>query len=396
MASFDYVTSRGVIVPDTEEIQAEVIAEWREAFGEDLVVTEETPQGVLISAEIETRDSVARNNAALANQINPDLAGGVFLDAIWALTMGSRRGASRSLISGAVLGGQPGTIVPAGSLATVSATGQQFSLTGTAIIGAGGTTTANLQAVNPGPVVAIAGGLNQVATSVLGWETITNPNAAVPGRLIESDISARRRRRNTLALQSVSLSEAITSRLYDIDGVRSLSFRENTTNAFVEFDGITLAPHSIYVCVDGGTDLEVARALLETKTLGAGWNGGVTVEVVDQHSGQSYTVQFDRPEVITLFARVTARANGLDAQTIIPNAIISYANGELDGDAGLVVGADVSPFEFAGAVNQVEPRIFVTKVELSTDGSTWSTGDIAIDLDQKASISPSAVQVVLL
>lgn len=395
MADFDYITSRGVIVPDTEQILAEVTAEWREAFGDDLVVTPETPQGVLITAEVEARDSVARNNAAIANQINPDIAGGVWLDAIWALTAGSRRGATRSLISGAVLGGQPGTIINAGALATVAATGAQFRTTGTAIIGAGGTTTVNLVAVETGPVQAPAGSLTQVATSVLGWETITNPNAAVPGRNEESDTASRRRRRQTLGLQSVAAAEAITSRLYQIDGVRSLAFRENVTNAEQVIDGITLAPHSIYVCVDGGTDAEIGRALLETKSLGAGWNGAVTVDVVEEASGQSYAVQFDRPEVVTLYARVTVRANGLDAQSIVPSAIVAYANGELDGDAGLVVGADVSPFEFAGAVNQQEPRIFVTRVELSTDGATWAAADVPIGLNQKASISSSAVQVVL-
>ena len=48
------------------------------------------------------------------------------------------------------------------------------------------------------------------------------PRAAIIGTDEESDFASRQRRRNTLALQGISTSEAVTSRLYAIDGVRSL------------------------------------------------------------------------------------------------------------------------------------------------------------------------------
>lgn len=395
MADFNYIQSEGVIVPDTSTIRDEVIADWRSAFGQDLVVTPETPQGIFITQDVEIRDGVARNNAELANQINPDLAGGVWLDAIWALTRGSRRPATYSVLTGVVLGGIPTTLVPAGSVAVVSTTGERFVTTVNALIDASGTTTVTMRAERTGPVTAAAGSLDQVASSVLGWETVTNPTAAVVGREIESDVASRNRRRNTLALQSIAAPEAIISRLYDIDGVRSLAFRENITDTTMVIDGVTIRYHSVWVCVEGGTDAEIAQALLATKTLGAGWTGNIVVPTLDAISGQTYNVQFDRPTEITLFARITIRPTTLDAQTIIPAAVKAYADGELDGEMGLVVGEPVSPFELSGAVNQVEPRIFVSKVELSNDGVTWSTSDVMIALNEIARIPESAVQVVV-
>ena len=98
MAVYDYITSTGVIIPDTSDTLVTVVDEFRTGLGQDLVVTNDTPQGVMIAMEVEGRDSVARNNGALANQINPDIAGGVFLDAIGALTRSSRRPATRSII----------------------------------------------------------------------------------------------------------------------------------------------------------------------------------------------------------------------------------------------------------------------------------------------------------
>lgn len=394
MASFEYVTARGVIVPDTEEIQREVVEEWRAAFGQDLDVGPETPQGVLISAEVESRDSVARNNAALANQINPDIAGGVFLDALWSLTGGGRRYATRSLVRDVLLTGQRGAILPAGALAAVDGSGELFALVGSVTLPEGGTALGNFQALKTGPIAAPAGMLTKIVTGTLGWETISNATDAVLGRVDESDIASRARRRNTLALQGVSLNEAITSRLYDTEGVRSLKYRENYDSEEHVIDGVLLKPHSIYACIDGGTDADIARALLETKSMGCGYNGAVSVDTVDQVSGQIYTVQFDRPEVVALFVRVTARPNGLNIQSIIPQAITDYADGLLEGGDSFGVGQSVSPFELAGAVNQVEPRIFVSKVELSTDGEAWASDEVAIGIWQIAAVSLSAIQVV--
>lgn len=89
MAEYNYITSSGVIIPDTAEQRTAVENEFKAVFGQDLDISPETPQGVLITMETENRDAIVRNNAELANQINPDLAGGVFLDAIWALMGGA-------------------------------------------------------------------------------------------------------------------------------------------------------------------------------------------------------------------------------------------------------------------------------------------------------------------
>ncbi|UVE47619.1 hypothetical protein KS461_10130 [Pseudomonas chlororaphis] len=394
MASFEYITSTGVIVPDTAEIQAEVISEWKASFGQDLDVGAETPQGVMITAEVEARDNVARNNADLANQINPDQAGGIFLDAIWSLTRGGRLAATRSQAIGVILGGQPGTIIQVGSRASVEGTGDLFELAATVIIGSNQEAIGVFQSVEFGPIKAPATQLKNIVTGVLGWETVSNPANAIEGRLQESDISARRRRRNTLALQSVAMPEATVSRLYDTEGVESLSFRENITNTPQTIDGVLLKPHSVYACVDGGSDQAVAEALLASKSLGSGWNGSVTVNVVNAASGQTYVVQFDRPQVVPVFIRVTARYNNVDGQTIIPDAVMRYVNGGLEGDAGFVVGNDVSPFELAGAVNQVEPRIFVRLVEISTDGVIWQSNALSISIQQKAQTTLGSIQVI--
>ncbi|MBD2779918.1 baseplate J/gp47 family protein [Xenorhabdus szentirmaii] len=394
MADYHYITRQGVIVPDTADLRGEVKNDFYAAFGQDIDLSPETPQGVLVTMETENRDAMVRNNAELANQINPDIAGGIFLDAIWALMGGSRFAATRSYLANVTFGGVPETIIPRGSQAE-SVTGAVFETLSTLIIGKDGKTTGDMRAVQSGAVECKAGHLERVASSVLGWETVNNSAHAVVGREAESDISARRRRKQTLAKNTVSVGEAITSSLYELEGVNSLSYRENTAPQIITVDGIKLLPHSVYVCMEGGDREEIARALLRTKTIGAAYNGQESVTVTERVSGQEYEIRFDRPTEKVTFCRVTVKKSPIDAQSLIPAAIEQWMRGEIDGDNGLVVGREVSPFEIAAAINAIEPRLFITKVELSQDGKTWDMGVIPIKINEVARLHRGSVQVVI-
>lgn len=392
--AYDYLTNEGIIKPDTSDTLAEVQQEFRDAFGADLPVDPSTPQGVLISMETENRDAASSLMAQVANQINPDIAGGVFLDAIWAFLGGSRFPAERTILNQVALGGVPGTLIPQGSLASTTSDNVLFRTQTAVTLDASGAAVVTFESVDTGSFPVAIGGLDAVASSVLGWETVVNPSVAILGRPAESDVSARRRRRRTLALQGVSTPEAIQSSIYSLDGVRSLSFRENITNSNIVIDGVTLVPHSIYVCVDGGSDDEIAMSLLANKTIGANYNGTLH-SIIEPYSGESYDVRFDRPNEIILFVRVTARRNVIDLPSAIPDAVMQYADGELEGDSGLDVGKDVSPFEISGAINQVYPSINVTKVELSTDGATWSQNVLPVAINEVPRLTSSRVLVIV-
>lgn len=504
--NYRYITTNGVIVPDTSTILQGVQDEYKAAFGDDLVVTPDTPQGVLITAEALSRNDTVNNNAALANQINPNIAGGVFLDAIMALTGIQRKPASKTIVSGVTITGVPGTLVPAGAQAQTES-GDLFELQSGVVIGGGGTTTGIFVSVEFGPIGAPTNDLNQIVTAVLGWETVTNPTPGLLGADEQSDVSARAFRLNTLAFQGVALPVAITSALYNVTGVQSLSFLENYTNNYMGFlasvtdgatlddtvwvmtnsgtvtinttgltfaesnqelpspnpwpvakytttgnvaltglgtqgggdwpgsmtaadvvlvknqssaaengyytvaagawsrrtgytngtellganQGIAMLPHSIFVCVNGGSDLDVAAALLENKSLGCAWNGNETVEVIEPVSQQVYPVQFSRPVTVPVLIRVTI-SSGDPAS--IKQAILDYVSGSIEGEAGFVVGSDVSPFELAGAVSTQFPETFMTKVEVSYTPPSYTTDTLAIAIDEIATTDADSITVV--
>lgn len=400
MAEYNYIENTGVILPDTSNVLTDVQEEYKEAFGADLPVTPETPQGVLIVSETLSRMSVLRNNAALANQINPNLAGGLFLDAIWALTGGERGSASPSRVIGVVLTGNPSTLVPAGTQVATS-TGGVFRSVSTVVIGAGGTATVNFESLVDGPIPAPIGDLTNIVptTAVLGLDTVTNPTAAILGSVTQSDASSRAERRQTLAKQGSSLALAIMSEVRSVPGVQSLSFRENKSNAPVVIDGIPMAAHSIWTCVNGGTDLDVATAILSKKSGGCDYNGAVSVPVVEPASGQLYTVEFDRPTPVVILVRATVKGSALvDPIVATKQAILDYAAGNLNGEDGLQVDTDVSPFELSAAVNAFAPGIFVAKMEVAYDAGVpvYLTDTLPIALNEIASITEANIQVIVL
>lgn len=400
---YDYITLTGVIVPDTSEIQTEVQNEFKAVFGADLSVAPNTPQGLLITGEVLSRTAVADNNATLANQINPNLAGGIFLDAIMALTGSQRTPASYTQVVGN-LTGVAGSIIPSGSQVRDTVHGELFQALTSVTLAVDGTGSVTFQAINAGAFTVAASTLTQIVTGVLGWETVTNPAIQIQiGAVTQSDESARLYRRNTLAAQGTSLAEAITSALYAVPGVTSLSFRENIATTTQVIDGITMVGHSIYACVDGGSDVDVANALVAKKSGGAAYNNGassspVSYSLVVSFSGQTMIIKFDRPDSIGILIRATVSVNSSlqNPVTVVKAAIMQYVNGLTNGEPGFVVGNSVSCFELAGAVNIYNPSIFVHNMETSLiTPVSYSNAEIPIALWQKATVLESDISVVL-
>jgi len=397
---YKYLSPAGVIVPDTAEIKLETQSEWKELFGQDLDVNDETPQGLMIGQEVAVRSEVVANNAAVANQINPNIAGGVFLDDIWSFTGGKRRQATYTTIYNVVLTGSPGAIIPSGSRRATSTGKDIFELIDTAVIGSNGQATAIFQALEPGAIPAPAGSLTVPVDgyTAVGWETSNNPQAGLQGLPSQSDIQARRERKETLALQGRSIAEAVYSNVRALPEVLSLSFRENVENTTKVIDGITLVAHSVWACVDGGENIDVAEALYSAKTGGANWNGAVEVPVTDPFSKQGSTVKFDRPTAVPVMVRFTLSATGnvTNPSGTIRAAVLNYVNG-LSDEQGFTLGEDVSPFELAAAANLAAPGMFIKKVEvaLKTVSPDWQVSTIEIALNQKPILDATDILVVV-
>lgn len=399
--AYEYINSTGVIVPDTADLLGETQQDFRDVFGQDLVVTPDTPQGIIITALTLVKDLVVRNNAALANQINPLIAGGIFLDAILALTGYVRDDETKSTVL-VNMTGVPGAVIPAGVTGETTS-GDIFESNSAVTLDVTGNGSVEFSCIVSGPIGAPANALNSIVSGSLGLETINNPSDATLGTETESDSDAKIRRKFTLALQGSQLSEAITSAVNKTLGVHSLFFRENQSNVTTVIDGITMVSHSIYLCIDGGSDSDIAASLTKTKGGGCSYNNGPGTNIIapytDQYSGQLINVKFDRPEFIQILVRATIGINQAieDPQSAVIKAIVDYSNNMVPGTTGLIVGADVSCFELSGAVNREAPELFVQNMEISlVSPLNFSNNSIPMAGWQKAVIEQSSITVILI
>jgi hypothetical protein len=402
---YDYnPNTAGVTVVDTSFIQTDVQNEYAALFGGAMDVTSpSTPQGLLINAETLARVGVADNNATLANQINPNFAGGVYLDAILSL-MGAQRLSEEFSIVYITYGGIASTIVPSG-FQIEDTNGNIWIATQSATIPMSTTLDGNqFQCTVAGAIVVDASIRWTQVVRLSGLETVTNDAVNTStGTLEQSDASARQYRLNTLYLQGNASAGAIIAAVYNTLGVASLSFVENDSTAGT-VEGVTMVANSIYLCINGGTDVNIASALTASKAAGIAYNNGASSAPVSYSytvpvSGQVINVIFDRPDIIDIGVKATVILNQpvQNYLTTIQNAILDYAAGNVNGLAGLIVGQSVSPFEISSAIGIQYPQVYVTKLEVQNITASGSLQTTQIDLDvwEMAQIQPANIVVVI-
>lgn len=394
-----YINNTGVISPDTSTIQDEVIAEYKSLFGSALNVDPNTPQGILITSETAARTAVATNNAQLANQINPDLSGGVYLDALLALTGSFRISATPSLVY-ATVSGVAGTVIAAGSRAQETNNLAIFETTQQIVIPAAGVIYGvEFQSLIDGAIPCLAGSLTQIITDIEGWESVDNPENGNEGNAQQSDASARNLRKVTLAAQGTSVGEAITSALYLTSGVTSLTYQENYQSSTQVINSVSMAPNSLYTCVAGtASSIDIATTLTATKGGGCAYNNGNGIQVqqivTPTYSNQNILVLFDRPSILSISMRINVNSLSTvtDIKTAVKNAVLAYAAGEIEYMPGFVVGSPVSPLQISAAISYQIPGIFINSlvvavINFTQQGTTIAGSGVVTGMTYTSSIT---------
>ena len=296
------ITPQGVAPTTLPAYIERLNATYRAALGQDLSVAAESPQGQLIGNEALQLTEQDEALVTLANAFALPTALGFQLDNLGSLLGIGRRSARQSLVA-VTLSGDSGTSIPADSRARTTA-GDTFALTAAITIGTEGTVTGTMRAVEEGPVPAEAGALTEILDLVVGWTGVTNPTAATLGRLTESDVAYRSRYARLVAHNGRSGVENIQARILAVDGVEDAIVYENDTDSDVTLQELTITARSILAIVQGGTDADVGRAILETKPVGIPTSGTESVGVLHAQ-GQTTTIQFSRVMLVPLSVDAT-------------------------------------------------------------------------------------------
>lgn len=371
---YDYIIETGTVVADTSSLLSDVQAEYKTALGASLNLAASTPQGTLIATETLARTGVMQNNAELANMMNPNLTYGTWLDAICAL-MGITRGANQSTVGTVVnfVTTIPNVTIPSGSRVETS-NGDIFTTVGTITLAIPGTTTGTIQSQEYGPIPLPLGSLT-ILDGELGWAStaVTGGSTVVLGTTALQDPQLKNLRTQQLAIQGVGSSEAIQAAILNVPNVTSAIVVENNTGAVGVVNGVTFTlANAMWVCVDGtASNLTVSQALYNAHNGGCPWDYGTAsgapvgspngIVAQDAATGLFYNVKWTTPVFYDCYVNITVH----QAQSVaspapaVQSAIMNYVSGQEQGEPGLIIGANVSAFEMAGAVSRQIPGMYV-------------------------------------
>jgi hypothetical protein len=384
-------------VPTDADLLAGVMADLSAAFGGNLNPDLSTPQGQLGTALAAVRSAADALSLQLVNGVDPASATGRMQDALGRIYFMQRIAGAPTTVT-ATCYGAAGTALPAGSLAQAT-DGTIYQSLGDTTIGAGGSSQITFAALDTGAIACPAGALVRIYRAIPGWDAITNMAAGVPGRDVESRIDFETRRQGSVAINALGILPAMRAAILAVDGVVDAFVTENSQASALTTSGVTLAPNSLYVAVQGGADADVARAIWRKKPPGCAYNGGTTVTVEDQSSGYvapfpTYGVTFQRPAALPVFFSVAIASSSVvpaDVDTQVRTVIATAFNGE-DGGQRVRIGTAVYASRFYAGIAALGPWAQIMSLHVGT--ASAPTGDrVTVDIDQFPTLDVANVAV---
>ena len=374
----------GFQVPTDAQILTGVFADLNAAFGGNLNPALSSPQGQLATSMTAIISAMYSTFLLYVSQTDPAFAQGRMQDAIGYIYDIERLPAQATVVQGLCSGGQ-GVSIPAGALAQ-AADGNIYVCTQAGVIPAGGSITLSFACALTGPTPCPAGTLNTIFQAINGWDSITNSAPGVIGTNDETPQAFEIRRQNSVAQNSVGTVSAVRGAVLAVPGVLDAYVTENVQGSPVTVGGVTLASHSIYVAVVGGTAAAVAQAIWTKKAPGCAYNGNTTVTVYDSSSGYvppypSYQVTFQIPASLEVLFAVNIANNPLvpsNAAVLIQNAIISaFAGG--DGGPRATIGSTIYASRFYSAIAALGSWVKIISILVGSANSPSAsfTGSIA-------------------
>ena len=392
-------TPAGLVIPAETDVLAGVQADINAAFGGGLNPALETPQGQLASSQAAVIGDKNNEVVTIVNQVDPQYSDGRFQDAIGRIYFLTRKPATPTVVQ-ATVNGLAGTVIPGGTLAQ-DTSGNTYACSGNVTIDATGSVTAEFQNIETGPIPCAAGTLTQVYQAVPGWDAITNAADGTMGSDVESRADFEYRRRNSVALNGKGTPQAIYAEVFALADVLDVYVKDNPKGdtVLVGSTDYPMLPHSVYVAVVGGADVDIAEAIWRKKDTGCDYNGNTSVTVTDDsgynYPQPTYVVKFERPAALPVkFAVQLVNDVSLPSNIValVKAAIIARFNGT-DGTTRERIGSLILASRYYGAVVSAASNVSLISVLIGT--STPTLSQVSVGIDQKPTLSESDITVTL-
>ena len=301
---------------------------------------------------------------------------GVPLDNILELINMSRQSAARSTATETFTASKA-TTVPAGTVVRTSSK-VYWTTDEDLVFTAAGSASVGITCTVDGANNAAADEINVLVTSISGITAVTNADAAIPGRLRETDAELKLRHSTAVATSGDRDAASIAEAVGSVDGVSAVLPIE-------DYDADTV---TIYVI--GGDDDEIAAAMDPQITIGVGpiLQGTTSVDIYNSNIKQARTMKFTRGADVDIYIALTIQVTSLfpaDGDAQIKSAISDLFE-------ELTLGDDVVYLKLPGAIYQVA-GVIVQSLYIGTAASPTGTADIEMDNSQRPVIDEGNISI---
>ena len=396
------ITENGLSVPDIADVLAGRLTDMSTALGGGASQSLSSPQGQIAQSDTEIIAQEYDKLLCLFNQINPDFSTGRFQDGIGRIYFMERIAAQGTVVTATCIG-QVGTTIPAGSTA-VDTSGYIYQSIDNAVIPSSGSVDVQFVNTTTGPIPCATGSLNQIYRAVSGWDAVNNTSPGVVGVDVESRIAFETRRRQSVARNSRNQDASTLAALLATDGVLDAYVWSNRTAETVN-KGTTNFPilaHSVYICVYGGADTDVAESIFNTYNPGANMNGNTTFTVYDNVNYMppypSYVMQWQKASPTRVYFKVNVDASlnpPSDITKQVKEMIVTVFNGGYEGIGKARIGSTINAGKYYAPVISISPdTVGILSLEVSLDGSLYGPA-VTMGIDQVPTIQESDITVTL-
>lgn len=388
------LTETGFYRPTFDELLEAQEARAKKLFGDDIDTSNLSVLGKYIRINVNDLDMLWQTLESVYYARFPNTASGVSLERLCVFAGISRNPATFAKHK-IIIHGTKGATIESGFLVSTQSQEQCFYTLDDYTIpddeteGDIGMVEAMVYAENAGTQGnVLVGNINDIVNPSADVTEIEHIALVEYGKDIESDYDLRIRFSEAIAGSGATTLESIKAAVLRVENVQDVYIRENDSD---EVDETGIAPHSFecFVLAPEEQGQLIAEAILNKKPAGIKPTGDVSFNVADS-TGIMHQINFTWTEQKNVYVKAEILTNGLfpvDGITQIKTNLVDLLS-------NLSNGETVYISTLYGEIH-IEGVESVINLQVSTDGKTWVTGNVACDLNQVARTSADLIEVII-
>lgn len=390
----NYIGVNGLITQNLSEIQTDLTEQYKNIYGNDINVEQNSPDGQLINIEAQQKKDALDLITQIWNNLDPDYAYGLPQQTLYKLNGLEIKKYTYSYCYVEVLATQALTLqglddnienADGTGYTVYDKNGNRWILAETQQITTAGTYTFNFRAAELGDIMALPNTIIYMETVLRGISSVNNTaNNYVTGQTGETTAQFRLRRQKSMAVPSQGFKESVESQMLALTNVQQCKCYEND----LEYTVNDIPPHTFWVIVEGGTSQEIGQVIYANKPPGIPMKGDISVQI-QRPTGDLVTVYYDIATGINLYVRATIKNLSiyeLDTTYII-NQLTAMEFEIQQTATTMAISNNIS--------NTIGETGAVYDIEISKDGVTWAEYLTPTELNEYFTISAENVNITV-